>query len=143
MADWFDHRLPTYFFTTFFGNDVCLNKKQDKDLYLNLILYRILFPSFTSFHGSYNTISMILRSKFTSYRNRGFSKFKICYNIEICKRLRYYTNKASKDMMKSSKDLTIKGIRPRWTTKLTQQITFFDNSRIFHLAHCVINPQND
>ena len=75
MADWCDHRLPTYFFTTFFGNDVCINKKQDKDLYLNLILYRILFPSFTWFHGSYDTIAMILRSKFTLYRYRGNLRF--------------------------------------------------------------------
>ena len=35
------------------------DKKQDKDLYLNLILYRILFPSFTSFHGSYNTMDIM------------------------------------------------------------------------------------
>ena len=46
-------------------------------------------------------------------------------------------------MMKSSKDLSSKRIRLRRAMKLTQQITFFDNSRIFHLAHCVINPQND
>ena len=47
------------------------------------------------------------------------------------------------DIMKSSKDLCINRIKLRRTMKLTQQITFFDNLRIFHLAHCVINPQND